>query len=378
MHTQDEKDEKEIEAIQLIDLAEDLFDKGNGEESIQHYEKAAQIYLEFGSYIKIDELYVRIASIISKFKNHIQAVNRLQNIIRKTEELKLDDITAKLLIQLGNFSYKMLDWKVAAESWEKASEYYYEIDPEEYIQLSSILLMKAGQAYEKTAQKHKGKLLILKAVMKVNNFDELYQTEERRAFYFLESENLRAAANKFIDIAGYFKKALNSLDEILDDDVLEETKLNVRARFIHFVAEYQVFAALCLVASKNSDYKEEIKKIGLNSIDLFKQSISLLRDYLIEQKTAYDHEVIMRITFDTMLLSIIQEFINISQIAPMEYLLEGTEEKKALIEKLKKTPYFEICERIKKVGVIDSLDKLAKVNLGHFEKIKNSLISYLT
>ncbi|MBA7532701.1 hypothetical protein ES705_24931 [subsurface metagenome] len=55
-----DREDKEVEAIQLIDKAENLVDKNEGEEAINFYEKAAQIYMDLGSYIKIDELYVRI------------------------------------------------------------------------------------------------------------------------------------------------------------------------------------------------------------------------------------------------------------------------------------------------------------------------------
>ena len=54
-------EDKEIEAIQLIDKAENLADKNEGDEAIKYYEQAAQIYLDLGSYLKLDELYVRIA-----------------------------------------------------------------------------------------------------------------------------------------------------------------------------------------------------------------------------------------------------------------------------------------------------------------------------
>ncbi|MFX1242332.1 MAG: hypothetical protein ACFFA7_13875, partial [Promethearchaeota archaeon] len=97
-------DEKELEAIRLIDQAETLADRGKGKEAIQIYEKAASIYLDLGSYLKLDELYIRIIQIISQFKNNIQAIYRLKSIIRKTEELKLYEVSAKLLIQLGNIS----------------------------------------------------------------------------------------------------------------------------------------------------------------------------------------------------------------------------------------------------------------------------------
>ena len=378
MYNSQDKEEKELEAIQLIDQAEDFADNGDGEQAIQFYERAAQIYLDLGSYIKLDELYTKITKMISRFKNHIQAVHRLRNILRKTEELKLDDISAKLYLQLGNISYKMMDWETAADSWERASDLLYDIDPDDNYQLSSILLMKAGQAYEKTAQKDQGKRLILKSIMKIHQFDDLYQIEEQRALYFLESKNFRAAANKFIDIAGYFKKALEGLDDLLDEDIPEESRLNAHARFLHFVAEYQVFAALSLEASKNDSYKDEINKLGLEAIDQFKNTISLLKKYLLAFKTAVDHEVIMRITFDTMLLSMIQEILNVELLDPINYLLEDTENNKDLVKHLKSTPYFEICERIKKVGMVDSFDKLAKIHLGHFDKIKNTLISYFS
>ena len=145
-----DREDKEIEAIQLIDKAENLADKNKGEEAIRYYEEAAQIYLDLGSYIKLDELFVRITQIISQFKNNIQAVYRLNSIIRKTEELKLYEVSAKLLIQLGNVSFNMRDWESAGESWQKASEYLAEVDPEEYINLCSILLLKAGQSFERS------------------------------------------------------------------------------------------------------------------------------------------------------------------------------------------------------------------------------------
>jgi len=138
-----DQDQKELEALSLIDQAETAADKGDGEQAINLYEQAAQIYLDFGSYIKLDELYIRLVEIISQFKNHIQATYRLKSIIRKTEELKLNEISAKLLVQLGNISNKMQDWETAGESWQKASEYFNEVDPEEYHSLSSVLLLKA-------------------------------------------------------------------------------------------------------------------------------------------------------------------------------------------------------------------------------------------
>ena len=94
MYQNEDKEFQEIQAIKLIDQAENLADKGKGDEAIKLYEKAAQIYLDMGSYLKLDELFIRIIHIISLFKNHIQATYRLQSIIRKTEQLKLYEITA--------------------------------------------------------------------------------------------------------------------------------------------------------------------------------------------------------------------------------------------------------------------------------------------
>jgi len=42
MYNNDEKEEKEVEAINIIDYAENLAAKGEGNEAIKEYEKAAQ------------------------------------------------------------------------------------------------------------------------------------------------------------------------------------------------------------------------------------------------------------------------------------------------------------------------------------------------
>ncbi|MHA2036060.1 MAG: hypothetical protein ACW972_04695 [Promethearchaeota archaeon] len=372
-----DREDKEIEAIQLIDKAENLADKNKGEDAIRYYEQAAQIYLDLGSYIKLDELYVRITQIISHFKNNIQATYRLKSIIRKTEELKLYEVSAKLLIQLGNVAFRMRDWETAGESWQKASDYLYEVDPEEYVNLSSMLLLKAGQSLERSPTKREmGKNLILRAVMKINRFDELYDKEENAALHLLSRREFEASANKFNDIAVHFKEALDNLGDLIDEEKSKDTMLNAKARVIHFIAEYQTIAALCLRASENREYNEQIKTLGSNSFELFKQSISLLKSYLLPQTRDFDHEIIFRITFDTMLIATIQEMLGIHQVNPNEYLMEGLQQNKALIKKLKGTPYFKITERIEKVGIKETFDEIQKVHLGHFENIKNTLLEY--
>jgi tetratricopeptide (TPR) repeat protein len=372
-----DREDKEIEAIQLIDKAETLADKNQGDEAIQFYEMAAQIYLDLGSYIKIDELYVRITQIIAQFKNNIQATYRLKSIIRKTEELKLYEVSAKLLIQLGNISYRMRDWETAGESWQKASDYLNEVDPEEYVNLCSMLLLKAGQSFERSPiKKDKGKNLILMAVMKINKFDDLYEREEKSALHLLSRQEFETSAKKFNDIAAHFKKALDNLGDLIDEETAKDTMLNAKARFIHFVAEYQTVAALCLRASKNRDYNEEIKTLGKNSLQRFEKSISLLKSYLLPQTRDFDHEVIFRITFDAMLIAIIQGMLGTHKINPNEYLLEDIQQNTALVKKLKDTPYFKITERIEKIGIREVMDDIQKVHLGHFENIKNTLIEY--
>lgn len=370
-------DEKELEAIKLIDQAETFADRGKGKESIHFYEKAASIYLELGSYIKLDELYIRIAQIISQFKDNIQAVYRLKSIIRKTEELKLYEVSAKLLIQLGNLSFNMHDWESAGEAWESASNYLFQTDPEEYINLSSILLLKAGQSFERSRiKKDEGKRLILKAVMKINKFDELYEQEEKNALNLLIRKEFDASAKKFNNIASYFKKALADLDNIIDKEESEETYLNTKARFIHFVAEYQTVSALCLRVSENHIYNERIKQLGNESFELFKESISMLKTYLGPLKSDFDHEIILRITFDIMLMGIIQGMLGKHFISPNDYLFEDIEKNKQLTKELKNSPYYKITERIEKLGIREALDELKKTHLGHFELIKNTLIEY--
>jgi tetratricopeptide (TPR) repeat protein len=377
MYNNDLKEEQEIEAIKLIDWAEELVDNGEGGKAIDEYEKAAQIYLDIGSYIKLDELYIRITFLLSQFKNNIQATYRLKSIIRKTEELKLYEISAKLLIQLGNLSFRMKDWETAGESWNKAADYFYKVDPEDYNSLASILLLKAGQSYERShITKDLGKQLILKAVMRINKFDELYQQEEKQAQNLLINKEFEAAANKFYTISTYFKQSMDNLGDLLDEKESKDTAINAKARFIHFVAEYQTVSAVCLTATKNPNFKEKIEDLARNSLELFKESISLLKEYLKNIKKDFDREIILRITFDTMLLAIIQTILGVEEINCTEYLLKNLEENNALTKELKKSPYFKIVRKIEKAGLTETLDNIKKVNLGHFEKIKNTLVSH--
>ena len=372
-----DREGKEIKAIHLIDMAENLADKDKGDEAINYYEQAAQIYLDLGSYIKLDELYVRIAQIISRFKNNIQATYRLKSIIRKTEELKLYEVSAKLLIQLGNLANNMRDWETAGESWQKAAEYLNEVDPDEFNSVCSIFLLKAGQAFERSnIKKDLGKNLILSAVMKINRFDELYEQEEKEALKLLSGKDFEASAKKFISIANHFEQALKNLGDIIDEESSKDTMLNAKARFIHFIAEYQTVAALCLRVSENREHNKKIKELGTDSIERFKNSITLLKTYLLPKASDFDHEIILRITFDTLLMTIIQEMLGVQNFTSSDYLTNDIEENKKLVKELKNSPYFKITKRVEKVGIREVFDDLLKLNLGHFEIIKNTLIQY--
>jgi len=377
MFNQEDKEEQEIQAIKLIDQAETLADRGKGEEAIKLYEEAAQKYLDLGSYIKLDELFIRITSIILQFKNNIQATYRLKSIIRKTEDLKLYEISAKLLINLGNISFKMNDWETAGESWSQASEYLYKSDPEEFLNLASILLLKAGQSYERASQTRElGKRLIFKAVMRHNKSYELYQEEEKQGQLLIANKDFEAASKKFYDVSSYFKKSLDNLSDLLNEEEDKDTMLNAKARFIHFVAEYQTISAICLSATNIPDHSEKIKTFGMDSIELFKESISLLKDYLFPKQKEFDKEIVLRITFDTMLLAIIQRILDIKEINCTENLFSGIESNKALIKDIKKSPYFKLTKEIEEAGLSETLNNIRKVNLGHFESIKNALVSH--
>ncbi|MBY8986219.1 MAG: hypothetical protein KGD65_14170, partial [Candidatus Lokiarchaeota archaeon] len=66
----------------------------------------------------------------------------------------------------------------------------------------------------------------------------------------------------------------------------------------------------------------------------------------------------------------------IHQVNPTEYLLEDIQKNKALVKKLKDTPYFKITVRTEKIGIRETFDDIRKINLGHFENIKNTLLEY--
>ena len=238
------------------------------------------------------------------------------------------------------------------------------------------MLLKAGQAYERSpTKKTEGKRLILKAIMRINKFDELYEKEEQRAVQLIAMKEYEAAGNKYFDISKLFKDALANLPELIDEEESKDTMINARARFTHFIAEYQTVAALCLRASKNRAFNDRIKELGHDSIELFKKAISLQKEYLFE-KLDFDKEIIYRITFDAMLLAIVQEMLGEQVLDSLAFLLDGGQEYKKLVKNLKSTPYYKITEQLQKVGVQETYEKLLKTPMGHFETLKNTLIAY--
>jgi tetratricopeptide (TPR) repeat protein len=373
-----EEEEIEIAALNLIDRGDDLLTDGKGKEAIDLYEQAAQKYLDLGSYIKIDELYIKIASIISKFKNNIQAVYRLKSIIRKTEELDLKEISARLLLQLGSLSYKMRDYDTAGEAWKKASMYFSKLgaEDEEFNDLSGKLLIKAGEAFERTnTNRNEGERLILKGVMMINKMDHLYKTGEKRALKLLNMEDYKAAADKYKTISTYFQKAYDTIDELTDKSDKTEVIQNAKSRLLHLKAEYLVVAALSLRASEKREFNSKIKELGQLSLDSLQKSLSLLKDVLNSEEGEIDQEDILRLTFDTLLISIINGMLGQKKIKPVNYLLTNINDKK-LKKKIKKSAFFKLSKRIEKVGIRESLNKISETNLGHLNKVKKTLIPY--
>ncbi|TXT62294.1 MAG: Tetratricopeptide domain protein [Promethearchaeota archaeon] len=379
MYTNQDDEELEIEALNLIDRADELLNQGKGKQAIELYEKAAQKYLEMGSYLKLDQLFIKITSIISRFKNNIQAVYRLKSIIRKTEELGLHDISGQLLMRLGNISYEMRDFTSAGEAYERAAEHFLKISSEgedEFEDIAAKMLLKAGEAYERTkSNKDLGERLILKGVMLANKVDELYQSEEKRALKLLNLEDYNAAAQKYLKIANYFQEAYATIDTHTDKSDRTEIINNAKSRLLHLQAEYVLVAALCLRASEKREYNPQIKTLGQESFELLKKSVAILKDVFKSDGIETDKEDILRITFDTMLISVVNEMLGEKKINSIEYLLSEIKNKK-LVKSIKESVFFKLTERIEKVGIRESLRDIRKANLGHFNKIKEILIGY--
>ncbi|TFF99399.1 MAG: hypothetical protein EU541_04970 [Promethearchaeota archaeon] len=369
----EDNEEVEIEALNLIDRGDDLVAQGKGKKAIDLYERAAQKYLELGSYIKIDELFIKISSIISKFKNNIQATYRLRSIVRKTEELGLKEISAKLLMQLGDLAYKMRDYETAAQSWKQASGHFGDLNDEDFSALSAKLLIKAGEAFERTTtDRDEGERLMIQGVMRINQVDKKYRKEEQRALKLLNMDEYEASAEKFINISNYFNRAFNNLDELSDTPDNGEIMKNIKSRLLHLQGEYLLVGALSLRASENRTFNPRIKQLGNQSLELLKESIDQLKG--ISDPTKLDKEDILRLTFDTMLLSIVEGMLGEEQLNPLEFLLADIENK-IIIKKIKKSKFFQLSERIEQVGIQNSLDELESLSLGHLNKVKNILIS---
>ena len=372
-----DKDNQEVKALQLIDQAEKLVDLGKSKEAVQLYEKASQIYIDIGKYIKLDEVFARIIEIISQFKNKVQAIYRLKSIIRKTEELKLNEISAKMLVQLGNIYYKMKDWESAAENWRKAADYFYEIDPEIYYNLSSVLLLKSGEALERSHHKRdEGEILILKAIMRIDKFDKLYQDEEKKAISLLKMEEYEPSARKFLNISNFFRNAVDHIDDLINSDDSIDIIKNTKARFLHLTSEYQLLSLL--IFRYLNDFKiDPILKQQFEEVSNFlRKAILLLKDVINSRMTDIDNEDFLRYSFDGLLLGIINDLLNKNEIISNGFLIENINDNYA-VKKIQKAPYFKTLMQIEKAGISNTINKLRNLHLGHMDKVKEIIIHKL-
>jgi hypothetical protein len=67
--------------------------------------------------------------------------------------------------------------------------------------------------------------------------------------------------------------------------------------------------------------------------------------------------------------------LGISEFNQTDYLMEDINDK-LFLKRIKESPFYKLTERIEKVVIRESLDKLNDTHLGHIDKVKEVLIPY--
>src|SRR5271157_3914403 len=290
------------QALQLIQDAEAEFQEEITENALAKWERGINQLFEIGEYREIVEL-------ISSFVNNlvfrasiVRVMSRLQNLIRKFQELDLPEEVARLNLILAKIAFERRDWLDAAENYESAAELYYKEDPEAYEAMSAMLLIRAGECYEKSqAKSDYGEHLVLKAILRLTKVDQTLFQLRNDAFAAVDAQDYASADEIFRQIAEDFTAAIATIAPL---PVMKDTpslRNNIHARLLHLYCEYLEARMLMLIALGQPEESAQIaREIAYN----LKDAIILLKDVIVED---YDSEDLRRLSFDVFLATFVQK-----------------------------------------------------------------------
>jgi tetratricopeptide (TPR) repeat protein len=319
--------------------------------------------------MKIPDMFIRISTLIDKESTIYAAMEYLRNIRDRLRVLDLPEEEAKIMMVMGNLSFKIEDYESAAEYYEECADLYLKAEPQEYRSASAMFLIRAAECYEHLRYIHeKGERIMIQAALRVNKKAMDYQAEEFRGLKFIKLKKYGEAIPIYTELYNFFIEALDNLSSmIVDTPEIRSIAIFAKTRLIHIVSEYRLILMICY--DRNGE-KEKSKEIALEAIDHLNTGIEMIRSMILQGFWSKDD--LKRLTYEGFMRAYFQKYWHIKNPTPDQqihyYILYGLGGEPA--EQIKKLPYYDLCVKTETYN-LEQLDELLYgFNLGRLDKYK--------
>ncbi|MCP4760855.1 MAG: hypothetical protein GY870_03670 [archaeon] len=369
MNLSEEDQEKKRKAEKFIDMAEDFIAKGKIVAGFKSYQKATNIYFQIGSFLKISEIFIRISTLLRKETTIYEAMEYLRKIKERLQRLDLPEEEAKIMMVMGNLSYKIGDYSSASENFEECAELYLKAEPEEYKTPSAMFLIRAAECYERIPNKsHKGERIIIQATLRLNKKSLDYQAEEYKGLKLLKQKKHEEAIPIYSELYQFFDDALGNLSLTLEkSEGLAQIAIQSKTRLIHIISEYRMILMIC---HEKIGEKDKAMTYATESIDHLNSAIEMLKALTL--KDIWTREELKRLTYIGFMRAYFQKYKHIKNPDQSQqiqlYIAQDMDNKP--LEILKELPYFDLCTKTETYELEQINEELSEFNLGRLEKYK--------
>ncbi len=355
----------------LVTIAGQLLSENKLSGAFSYYTKAANLYMEAGSYFKVFEVF-KIMSYLYKEQGKLgEMIQLVLDAARKLEDFKVYDVAARMYENAGTMCYDLADYENASAYYQNASDLYlsmFEEDKsEEMRKLSGILLIKSAEAtYRLSSKKDKSEHLMLEGIFRICALAEKIPDLETRLITTFNRAMYAEARTMASNLAKAFKDANEKLLLTKEFNV-ELLSADVKARTLHYQAEYLFLEYLL---SRKMDGEDRAKKGAKLVADLLLEALRLMRAIMAKE---HDREDIERYCFDGMLYAIVNALTG-GKPEP-EGFLEGT--KGDVMGAINQNTYYKIMITIVGLGLKQAKRTLFDANLGKLERVKSSMMKLI-
>ncbi|NMC04957.1 MAG: hypothetical protein GYA24_07095 [Candidatus Lokiarchaeota archaeon] len=367
----------------LVTVAGQLLAENKTTGAFSYYKKAANLYMESGSYFKVFEVF-KIMTYIYKEQGKLgEMIQLVLETARKLEDFKVFDVAARMYENAGTLCYDLADYENASAYYQNASDLYLSLWEEnrerdgsgddarkfadDMRKLSGILLIKSAEAtYHVLARKDKSESLMLEGIFRICALAEQVPSIETTLVLHMKRGNFLDARNMASNLAKAFKEANEKLHVTREFNV-ELLSANVKSRVLHYQAEYLFISYLI---TRKLEGEEKAAAIAKEVLSLLLESMGLMRGIFAKE---HDREDIERYCFDGMLHAVISALLK-KKPEPVDFQdrLHGD-----IIRAINESAYYKIMVTIIGPGLKQAELALMDANLGKLERMKGTLMKLI-